>query len=48
MIAKYNHLIKKTPEIFYPVVKRVLKHSFGSLEPTSMYNVNAAIEIKKM
>lgn len=47
MIAKYNHLMKKTPKIFYPVVKRVLKHSFGSPEPISMYNVNAAIEIKK-
>ncbi|EGW39116.1 NADH:flavin oxidoreductase [Desulfosporosinus sp. OT] len=47
MIAKHNHLMKRIPKIFYPVVKPVLKHSFASPEPRYLYNVNSAKKIKE-
>lgn len=47
MIAKYNHLMKKVPRIFYPLVKIILKNRFASPEPQYLYNVDNAKRIKE-
>ncbi|HBF39375.1 MAG TPA: NADH:flavin oxidoreductase [Firmicutes bacterium] len=47
MIARHNHLMKKIPKMLHPLVKPILKRSFGSPEPRYLYNLGSAAEIRR-
>lgn len=47
MIIQQSDRLKKTPKIFYPVVKGVIKRAVASPEPRFLYNVDNATEIKE-